>query len=79
MIGAEGLPTDRQRALKERLRLGVAALIVIKLAEVIEARSNQLMFGAEGFLLDLQRTLVERLRLGVTAGRLCKHSPATRA
>ena len=67
MVGSQGLLLDRQRALKERLGLGVLALVPVELRQVVEARAHVGVVGPEGLLPDGQRPLVERLGLGVEA------------
>ncbi len=64
MLGSEGLFPDRQRALMERLRLGVTACDPVKRRQIIEALAHIRMPGSEGLFPDRQRALVERLGFG---------------
>src|SRR5262249_31320926 len=64
---AAGLLTDRERALIEPLRLGVAALGPIQLGEVVEVRADIGVVAAGRLLNDCERALIEPLRLGVAA------------
>ena len=68
MLGAEGLLADGERALVERLGLGVAAGVPVEQAQVVERVGDVGMLGAEGLLVDGERALVQRLGLGVAAG-----------
>ena len=70
MIGTEGLLTDRQRPLEQRLRLGVIALSTVQLRQIVQAGRHVGMIGTEGLLIDRQRPLVQRLCLGVIALRV---------
>ena len=72
MVGAQRLLPDRQRALVERLGLGVAALRVVEYGQVVEARGDVGVVGSQRLLPDRQRALVERLGLGVAALVLVK-------
>ena len=65
MVRAERLLADRQRALVERLGLGVLALAWYSDGQVVEGRGHVGMVRAERLLADRQRALVERLGLGV--------------
>ena len=67
MLGAERLLPDRERALIERLGLGVAALGIVEHGQVVEARRHLGMLGAERLLPNGERALIERLGLGVAA------------
>jgi hypothetical protein len=55
MVVAERLLSDRERALIQRLRLGVAALRAIQLGEVAERRAGIRVGGA--LLADRKRAL----------------------
>ena len=65
MIGTEGFLRDGQRALVERLGLGVAALSLVEQSEVVQRPRDIGMIGTERLLVDRQRSLVERLGVGV--------------
>src|SRR5437899_11709885 len=65
MIRAEGLLSDRQRALKQWLGLCVLTLGLVQRREVIQARGYIGMIWADRFLYDRQRTLEEWLGLRV--------------
>jgi len=67
MTGSERLFRDRQSALEEGFRLGVAALVPIYASKVVEARGDVWMVWTEGISPDRQGTLVERLGFGVAA------------
>ena len=67
MVRAERLLADRQRALVERLGLGVAALVVVQRRQVVQRCGVVGMVRAQRLLADRQRALVERLGLGVAA------------
>ncbi len=67
MIGPERLLVDRQRPLVERLGLGVAALVIIELSQIVQRQRNNGMIGPERLFFDRQRPLAERLGLGVAA------------
>ena len=67
MVGAERLLRDRQRALEERLGVGVAALGSVQLGQVVERDGDIGVVGAERLLADRQRALEERLGVGVAA------------
>ena len=67
VVGAERLLVDRQRALVQRLGLGIAALGAIQLGEVVEVGADIRVVGAERLLVDRQRALVQRLGLGIAA------------
>ena len=58
MVGAERLLVDRERALVQRLGLGIAALVVVQLGEVVEVDADIRVVGAERLLVDRQRALV---------------------
>ena len=64
---SQGLLHDRQRALVERLGLGVAALGFVERGQVVEARGHVGVRRSEGLLHDRQRALMKRLGLGVAA------------
>ena len=74
MVGTERLLADRQRALVERLGLGVAALVLVQLRQIVQAVATSGMVGTERLLVDRQRALVERLGLGVAALVAVEHS-----
>jgi len=57
MVGAEGLLHDRQRALVERLRLGVLTLGIVERGQVVQARRHIGMIWPNVLLRDLQRLL----------------------
>ena len=67
MVGAQRLLADGERALVERLGLGVAALGAIELGQVVERGADIGVVGAQRLLADGERALVERLGLGVAA------------
>ena len=54
-------------ALVERLGLGVAALGLVQLGQVVERLCDIGVVGAQRLLVDRQRALIERLGLGVAA------------
>ena len=67
VVCAERLLPDRQRALVERLGVGVLALVLVHDGQVVEGRGHVGVVCAERLLLDRQRALVERLGVGVLA------------
>ena len=67
VLWPHGLLPSRQRALEERLRVGIAALDNIEQSQVVEVRSHMCMLGSEGFLADRQRAFVERFGVGIAA------------
>ena len=75
MIGTERLLSDRQRALVERLGLGIATLVVVKRRQIVQRCRDIGMIGTERLFPDRQRALVERLGFGVATLRLCKAPP----
>src|SRR5260221_13535415 len=79
MRGAERLLPDREGAIVERLRLGVAAQCLVQPSEVVEARSDVRMLRAERLLPNSEGALVKRLRLGVVAQRLPQIGEAVEA
>jgi hypothetical protein len=60
-------PRARDRALVERLRVGIAALNTVQLGEVVEVGGDGRMVRSERLLVDRDRALVERLRVGIAA------------
>ena len=70
MLGTERLLADGERALEERLGLGVGAGGLVEHGEIVERGRDVGMLGAERLLADGERALVERLGLGVGAGGL---------
>ena len=65
MVFAERLLADRQRALVERLGVGVLALLLVHDGQVVEGRGHIGVVCAERLLVDRQRALVEPLGVGV--------------
>ena len=59
MVAAEGFLLDRQGALEERIRFGVAALILVQLRQVVERYLQLRMVADEVFLRYRQAELVE--------------------
>ena len=59
---------DGERALVQRLGLGVAAGDPVEPAQDVEGDGEVGMVGAEGFLADGERAPAERLGFGVAAG-----------
>ena len=70
MLGAERLLADRERALKERLGLGVAAGGLVEIGQIAETIGDLRVLRAESLLVDSEGALEERLGLTVTAGGL---------
>ena len=62
MLGAEGLLADGERALEQRLGLGVAAGVSVEQAQVVERGGEVGMLGAEGPLADGERAPVAAAR-----------------
>ena len=67
VVCAERLLADRQRALVEPLGVGVLALLLVHVGQVVEGAGHVGVVCAERLLLDRQRALVERLGVGVLA------------
>ena len=67
VVGAQRLLADGERALVERLGLGVAALGAVERGQVVERGADIGVVGAQRLLADGERALVERLGLGVAA------------
>jgi hypothetical protein len=67
MLRSEHLLADRERALVERLRLGIVALNFVQQSEVVEAGGDVRMLRSEQLLAHCEGALVERLRLGIAA------------
>jgi hypothetical protein len=67
MIGAKAPLADGERALEERLGLGVAVLVSVEEAKVVKARGGNGMIRAEDALAEGEGALVEGLGLGVAA------------
>ena len=65
MVWPKSLFSNRQRALEERLGLGVFALGAVKYPQVIEAPGYVGMLRAESILSNRQRALIKRLGFGV--------------
>ena len=65
MLGAQRLLPDGQRPLVARLRLGIAALGMVELRQVVEARGDIGMLGAEHLLPDGQRLFQGWLGVGI--------------
>ena len=62
-----------QRALVERLGVGVAALGLVQRGQVVERGGDIGVIGAERLLADRESALVERLGVGVAALGLVQH------
>src|SRR5215471_12471731 len=58
---------DRERALVQRLGVGIAALVRIEAGEIIDRDAYIVMIGAERFLRDPDRAREKRRGVGVTA------------
>jgi hypothetical protein len=67
MAGAVRLFLNRQRALEERIGVGVLALRVVHAGQIAEDKGHIGMAGAQRLFIDRQRTLVEPLGVGVFA------------
>ena len=67
MIGTEHFFPDRERALDQRLGLGVAALNLVDLAEIVQQRRHRRMLRAGGLLVDRQGALEQRFGIAVPA------------
>ena len=67
MIGPERSLADLERALVERLGLGVVAVGRYSTARLLSAAGDVRVLGAEGLLLIVERALIERFGLGVVA------------
>src|SRR5262249_35876629 len=67
MVGAERLLVDCERALQQRLGLGIVALLLRRQGEAVEDCTDAQMVGAERLLLDRERALGERLGIGIAA------------
>ena len=67
MLRPQRLLKNRQRPPEERLGLGVLALLVVELRQVVEARGYLGVLRPQRLLKNRQRALVERLGLGVLA------------
>ena len=65
MILAERLFFDLDRAPKERLSLGILALVLEVKGEIVVIERNVGIILAESLFLDLDRPPIERLGLGV--------------
>ena len=66
-VANESTSPDGERAAVQRLGLGIAALGVIQLGQVVEEQPNIGMVGIKCLFGDGERTLKGRLRLGITA------------
>ena len=75
VVCAERLLLDRQRALVERLGVGVLALVCVHDGQVVEGVGHIGVVCAERLLLDRQRALVEPLGVGVLALLLVHDRP----
>ena len=75
MIGTERFFADRQRALVERLGVGIAALVVVKHRQIVQRLRDIGMIGTKRLFSDRQRALVERLGVGIATLLLVKLPP----
>ena len=73
MVGAEGLLLDRQRAFVERLGLGVLALGVVELGQVVQACGHSGMVLPNIILRNFQRLLRDDERTVVLAHSMELH------
>ena len=65
MIGTERLFPDRQRALVERLGIGIATLGVVKPRQIVQRHGDIGMIGTKRLFLIASAALVERLGIGI--------------
>ena len=72
MIAPEHFFADRQRPLDQRLGVGIAALDLVDLAEIVEQRRDRGMLRTERLLVDRQRALEQRLGIGMAVLLLVK-------
>ena len=74
MVGSQYLFADRQRPLVERLRIGVATLVIVKQRQVVQRHGHIRIVRAARLFVDCQRTLVERFGVSITALVVVKRS-----
>ncbi len=65
MFGAERFFPDVEGAAVQRLRLAVAALVIVERRQVVEAGGGVRMFGAARFFPDGEGAAVQRFGLAV--------------
>jgi hypothetical protein len=67
--------SGRQRALEERLGVGIASLRVVKLRQIVQRCSDMRMIGTERLFVYLKRAPVERLGVFISGLASRKRSP----
>src|SRR5258708_1935505 len=67
MLRSQRLIADRERALGERLRLGIAGLILVQQGQVVEADGGVWMVRSQHLIADRERAFEERFGLGIAA------------
>ena len=72
MIAPEHFFADRQRPLDQRLGLGIAALDLVDLAEIVQQGRDRGMLRTGRFLVDRKRPLEQRLGIGMAVLFLVK-------
>jgi hypothetical protein len=65
MIAPEHFFADRKRTLDQGLGVGLAALALQDLAEIVQERRDRGMFRAGGLLVDRKRPPEQRFGIGV--------------
>jgi len=67
VVGTEHFLVNRERALQERLSVGIALLAAVERGEIAEAFADIGMVRAERLLVNRERALDERLCRGIAA------------